>query len=323
MERIAVMTSGGDAPGMNAAIRSVVRAARYHGLEVFGIHHGYQGMLDDEIEPLDARGVGGIIHQGGTILQTARCQAFFEPEARAKAAANLKKRGIEAFVAIGGDGTYRGAEALHREHGVRCIGLPGTIDNDIGGTEYTIGFDTAMNTAMEAIDRLRDTAASHDRIFFVEVMGRHSGFIAMTSGLAGGAEVILVPEEPTDLPELIEHMRECRRKGKRSMIVVVAEGDDAGDAHRIAAQVSQASEFADTRTTVIGHLQRGGRPTAFDRVLATRMGLRAVEALLDGETGKMVGIIKEALVLRPLSDSWEQRAPFDPKLLELMRVMAT
>ncbi len=323
MKRIGVMTSGGDAPGMNAAVRSVVRAARYHDFEVFGIRHGYQGMLDDEIEPLDARMVGGIINEGGTVLRTARCKAFFEPEARAKAAENLKKRGIEAFVAIGGDGTYKGAEVLHREHGVHCIGLPGTIDNDIGGTEYTIGFDTAMNTAMEAIDRLRDTAASHDRIFFVEVMGRHSGFIAMTSGIAGGAEVILVPEEPTDIPELIEHMRECRRKGKRSMIVVVAEGDDAGDAHKIAQQVAETSEFKDTRTTVIGHLQRGGRPTAFDRVLATRMGLRAVEALLENETNKMVGIVKQELVLRPLSDSWEQRAPFDPKLLEVMRVMAT
>lgn len=322
MKHIGVLTSGGDSPGMNAAIRAVVRTAVYHGLEVFGIMHGYQGMIEGQISRLDARAVSGIINRGGTILRTARCQPFLEPEGRSKAARQLEKHGIAGLVVIGGDGSYRGAQKLHTEHGVRCIGLPGTIDNDIGGTEYTIGFDTALNIAVEAIDRLRDTAASHDRIFFVEVMGRHSGYIAMLSGIAGGAEEILVPEVPTDIPALIETMRQGRARGKSSAIVVVAEGDDAGDALMIAKKVAETSEFTDTRVTVIGHLQRGGSPTAFDRVLASRMGVRAVEALLEGEHGKMVGISNQHMVLRPLSEAWECRTQFDPGLLRVARVLS-
>lgn len=322
MKRIGVMTSGGDSPGMNAAIRAVVRTAIYHDIEVFGVRHGYQGMIDGEIEPMTARSVSGIIHRGGTILHTARCQAFMEAEGRARAAAQLKNHGIEGMVLIGGDGTYRGAEALHAEHGVRCIGMPGTIDNDIGGTEFTIGFDTAMNIAMEALDRLRDTAASHDRIFFVEVMGRHNGYIAMMSGLAGGAEEILVPEAAMTIEQLAESMRVGHARGKDSMIVVVAEGDELGCAFEVAKKVADISEFKDTRVAVIGHLQRGGSPTAFDRVLASRMGVRAVEALLEGETGKMVGIASQAMVLRPFSDARTVPNRFDQRLLEVARILS-
>ncbi len=323
MKRIAVLTSGGDAPGMNAAIRAVVRAAIYNDLEIFGIKRGYQGMIDGDIIPLNARSVSGIINRGGTILHSARCKDFYEAEGRILAAEQLQKYSIEGIIVIGGDGSYHGAQALHSEHGIRCIGLPGTIDNDIGGTEYTIGFDTALNIAVEAIDRVRDTAFSHDRIFFVEVMGRHSGYIAMLSGIAGGSEEILTPEEPTDIDTLIHRLRKGQSSGKTSSIIVVAEGDDAGNAFTIAQKVADTSEFKDTRVTVIGHLQRGGTPTAFDRVLASRMGVRAVEALLEGETGKMVGVDHQNMVLRPLSEAWECRTQFDPRLLRIAHILST
>ena len=323
MKRIGVLTSGGDSPGMNPAVRAVVRTGTYHGVEVFGIRHGYQGLIDGNLNPLGPRDVGGIIKRGGTILGSARCKAFYEPEGRVRAAETLKAHGIEGLIVIGGDGSYKGAEKLHEEHGVRCIGLPGTIDNDIGGTDYTIGYDTALNTAMEAIDRIRDTAESHDRIFFVEVMGRHSGYLAMMSGLAGGAEEILVPESPTDITQLVQHLRDIRAKGKMSAIVVVAEGDDAGTAIDVARMVEQQSEFSDNRVVVIGHLQRGGPPTAFDRILATRLAVRAVEALLEGVTGKMVGINANNVALRPLSESWACRTQFDPNYIRLAHVLST
>jgi len=323
MKRIAVMTSGGDSPGMNAAVRAVVRTASYHGLEVFAVDRGYQGLIDDCIRPMGPRDVGGIINRGGTILHSARCKEFYEPEGRAKSAENLKRHGVEGLVVIGGDGTYRGAVRLHEEHGIRCIGLPGTIDNDIGGTDFTIGYDTALNIAVEAIDRIRDTAESHDRLFFVEVMGRHSGYLAMMSGIAGGAEEILVPENPTDIPLLVDHLRENREKGKMSAIVVVAEGDDAGNAIDVARKVGEISEFEGSRVVVIGHLQRGGTPTAFDRILASRLGLRAVEALTEGENGKMVGISGNNVVLRPLAEAWECRTRFDPGLLRVAHILAT
>ncbi len=323
MKRIGVLTSGGDSPGMNAAVRAVVRTAVYHGLEVFGIERGYQGLLDNKLRPLGPRSVSGIINEGGTILHTARCLAFYEPEGRAKAAETLNAHGIDGLAIIGGDGSYRGALALHAEHGIRCIGLPGTIDNDIGGTDYTIGYDTALNTAMEAIDRIRDTAQSHDRLFFVEVMGRHSGYLAMMSGIAGGAEDILVPETPTNVNGLTEHLRNGAKAGKVSAIVVVAEGDEAGNAFEIAKKVAETSEFKDSRVSVIGHLQRGGRPTAFDRVLASRLGVHAVEALLEDQTGQMVGVSANNVVLRPLEEAWECRTQFDPKILRVAHILAT
>jgi 6-phosphofructokinase 1 len=323
MKRIGVLTSGGDAPGMNAAVRAVVRAAEHFGIETAGILRGYQGLVDGEFQLLGPRSVSGIINQGGTILYTARCDEFLAPEGRAKAAAQLAKQGIDGLIVIGGDGTYRGAEKLGNEHGVRCIGLPGTIDNDIGGTDYTIGYDTALNTAMDAIDRIRDTAQSHERLFYIELMGRSSGYIAMTAGIAGGAEQILVPESPTDFDRVVEDLRAGKRKGKRSAIVVVAEGDEAGKAIDAAKAVAARSEFKDYRVTVIGHLQRGGRPSAFDRLLAGRMGLRAVEALIEGESGKMVGVNADCLVLRPFTDTWNCRAEFDPDYLRIARILAT
>jgi 6-phosphofructokinase 1 len=323
VDKIAVLTSGGDSPGMNAAIRSVVRACAYHGVDVFGVKRGYQGLIDNVIMPMGARSVSGIIKRGGTMLHSARCKAFFEKEYRARAAKNLRDRGIGGLVVIGGDGSYRGALELSQEHGIRCIGLPGTIDNDIGGTDYTIGYDTALNVALDAIDRIRDTAESHDRVFFVEVMGRHSGYIAMMSGIAGGAEQILVPETPTNVDELADVIRADRAKGKMSGIVVVAEGDDAGNAFEIAKQVQERSDLESYRVVVIGHLQRGGSPTAFDRILASRLGVRAVEALFEGQTGKMAGVSAGDVVLNPLSDAWERRTQFDPALLRVARILAT
>ena len=323
MKRIGVLTSGGDSPGMNAAVRAVVRTAIYHGLEVFGIERGYAGLIDGCIEPMGPRSVSGIINRGGTILRSARCKPFYEKKGRAQAAKQLKKYEIEGLAVIGGDGSYQGAQLLHAEHGIRCIGIPGTIDNDIGGTDFTIGYDTALNIAMEAIDRIRDTAASHDRIFFVEVMGRHSGYLAMMSGIAGGAEDILVPETPTDINKLIDDLRKAKEKGKTSSIVVVAEGDDAGKAIDVMKKVQETEEFPNVRAAVIGHLQRGGSPTAFDRILASRLGLKAVEALIDGETGKMTGISGHRVVLRPLSEAWECRTQFDPSFLRVAHVLST
>ncbi len=322
MKRIGLLTSGGDSPGMNAAIRAVVRAATFNGLEVSGIERGYKGLIEGDIHPLGPRDVSGIINRGGTILHTARCKEFMEAEGRAKAAANLAKHGIEGLVVIGGDGSYQGAQKLHEEFGTRCIGLPGTIDNDIGGTDYTIGFDTAINTAMEAIDRIRDTANSHDRIFFIEVMGRRSGYVAMISGISGGAEDILLPEVETSVETLIERLRTGQKRGKKSSIIIVAEGCEYGGAMVLAKRVSDQSEYKDNRVTVIGHLQRGGSPTAMDRVLASRMGVRAVEALLAGEAGKMVGVSGQQLQLRPLSDAWEQRTRFDMELLRVAHVLS-
>ena len=323
MNCIGVLTSGGDSPGMNAAIRAVVRTGIANGAKIFGIERGYQGLIEGSIIPLELRSVSGIIGRGGTILRTARCKEFFEPEGRVKAAGQLKKRGIEGLVVIGGDGSYQGAEKLHAEHGIRCIGMPGTIDNDIGGTDFTIGYDTALNTAVEAIDRIRDTAASHGRIFFVEVMGRNSGYLAMMAGIAGGAEEILVPETPTDINELVQTIRDGLARGKTSSIVVVAEGDDAGKAIDIAKKFADVSEFKDYRVAVIGHLQRGGAPSAFDRILACRLGVLAVEALLDGQTGMMTGLVGNKVELRPLSEAWESRTRFDPTLLRVAHVLAT
>ena len=274
------------------------------------------------IVPMGPRDVGGIINRGGTILRTARCKEFFEPAGRKTGAEQLTKRGSEGLVVIGGDGSYRGAQALEREHGIKCIGMPGTIDNDIGGTDFTIGFDTALNTALDAIDRLRDTAESHDRLFYVEVMGRRNGFIAMFSAIAGGAEYVLVPETPTRVDDLVDSLNNANARGKRSSVIVVAEGDEAGDAAAIAKQVAERSVFKEYRVTVIGHLQRGGSPTAFDRILAARLGMRAVQALIEGKTGLMTGVDGRDVVLRPFSDAWERPSRFDPAYAELMQVLA-
>ncbi len=322
MKRIGVLTSGGDCPGMNAAIRAVVRTGVAGGFEVFGVRRGYQGMIDGDIVPMDARSVSGIINRGGTILHTARCMAFMEPDGRARAAEQLARHGIEGLVVIGGDGSYRGADKLHAEHGLRCVGLPGTIDNDIGGTQYTIGFDTALNIAMEAVDRIRDTADSHDRLFFIEVMGRRCGFIAVMASIAGGAEEVLVPEEDCDITTIAMRLQLARSRGKTSMIVIIAEGDELGNAFTVAQKVADITEFKDSRVSVVGHMQRGGSPTAFDRILASRMGVHAVEALMEGATGMMVGIENQNMVLNPLCTAWERKSTFSPDLLRVSRLLA-
>jgi 6-phosphofructokinase 1 len=321
MKRIGVFTSGGDAPGMNACIRAVVRTAASHGCAVVGVRHGFQGALDAEFVDLGPRSVSNIIQRGGTIIQTARCMGFFKKEGRAKAAANLKKRGIEGLIAIGGDGSFHGAQLLHEEHGIPTIGAPGTIDNDLFGTDYTIGYDTAVNIAVDAIDRIRDTAASHDRIFFVEVMGRHCGCIALDAGIAGGAEGILIPEVAGEEDELIETLRTGRERGKTSSIVVVSEGDEAGGAFKVAERVKKALGLP-YRVTVLGHIQRGGTPTVRDRVLATRLGAAAVDALLEGRDGEMAGELGGEVVFTPFKETWEKKKKIDPALLELARILA-
>lgn len=321
MKRIGVFTSGGDAPGMNAAIRAVVRQAYALGLEVIGIRRGYAGMILGEMVPLGVRDVANILQRGGTVLLTARSQEFLTEEGRAKAAEKLKAAGIEGLVAIGGDGTFRGAMRLSEEHRIPVVGVPGTIDNDLYGTDYTIGFDTAVNTALEAIDRIRDTAASHERVFFIEVMGRSSGFIALDVGLAGGAEVIAVPEEPLDPKTIAEGLMESLRRGKTSSIVVVAEGAYPGGAAGLLAAI-QEHVRVEARVTVLGHIQRGGSPTAKDRILASRLGAAAVEALAGGTSGVMVGEVEGEVELTPLKEAVERKKDINRSLLALSRILA-
>ncbi len=306
---------------MNATIRAAVRTAHVNGLTVYGIERGYQGLIDGRVKPMGPRDVSGVINKGGTILRTARCEAFRESEGRRQAVQTLAHHGIEGLIVIGGDGSYRGAHDLHTEHGIPCIGVPGTIDNDIGGTEYTIGYDTALNTALDAIDKIRDTADSHDRLFFIEVMGRNSGYLAMMCGVAGGAEAVLVPEYPPDYDALIASLRNGAALGKRSAIVVVAEG--AGTAMEAARIVSERSAFTDSRVVVIGHLQRGGVPTAFDRILASRLGYAAVNALLEGEADKMTAWEGKEVLLRPLSTAWEHKTRFHESMGCLAQTLAS
>lgn len=321
MKRIGVFTSGGDAPGMNAAIRAVVRQAYALGVEVIGIRRGYAGMILGEMLPLGVRDVANILQRGGTILLTARSQEFMTEEGRAKAAEKLRAAGIEGLVAIGGDGTFRGAMRLLEEHRIPVVGVPGTIDNDLYGTDYTIGFDTAVNTALEAIDRIRDTAASHERVFFIEVMGRHAGFIALEVGLAGGAEVIALPEEPLDPKAVAETLAASQARGKTSSIVVVAEGAYPEGASGLLKAI-QGYMALEARVTVLGHIQRGGSPTAKDRVLASRLGAAAVEALTGGASGVMVGEVEGEVEITPLKEAVERRKDIRRDLLALSRVLA-
>ncbi|HEY8512718.1 MAG TPA: 6-phosphofructokinase [Cyclobacteriaceae bacterium] len=288
--KIGVFTSGGDAPGMNAAIRAVVRSAIYYKKEVYGIMRGYEGMIDGDIVRLGARSVSNIIQRGGTILKTARCQEFRTEEGRKKAFESLQKFGIDALVAIGGNGTFTGLHKFYEEHGIPSICIPGTIDNDLPGTDFSIGYDTATNTAVEAIDKIRDTALSHNRVFFIEVMGRHSGYIAVNSGLAGGAVAIILPEETTTFDELFAALEAGEKTNKKSNLVVIAEGSKIGGAYELARKVAERSSYFDIKVTILGHLQRGGSPTYFDRVLASKMGVAAVEGLLKGKRDAMVGI---------------------------------
>jgi 6-phosphofructokinase 1 len=316
--RIGVLTGGGDAPGMNAAIRAVVRKAVFEGLSVVGVQRGYAGLIEGDFRPLDPRSVADIIHRGGTILQTARSEEFRTPEGFAAACSRLREAGIDGLVAIGGGGTFRGALALAGA-GFAVVGVPGSIDNDIPGTEYSIGFDTAVDTALDAIERLRDTAFAHSRVFLVEVMGRDTGFIALAAALAGGAEFVLVPEIAFDLGALCEGIKTSYARGKRHSIVVVAEG--AASAMELGQKVREATGL-DTRVTVLGHVQRGGRPTGFDRTLASHMGAAAVDHLLQGPTGQMMAWRCGRVAPVPLAEVVAQRKEIDRTLYDLARILA-
>jgi 6-phosphofructokinase 1 len=322
IERIGVLTSGGDSPGMNAAIRAIVRTAIFEGWDVFGIYKGYEGLIDDLIEPLYSHSVSNIIHRGGTILKTARSKRFMNYEGRLAAYNNLQKHGIDALVAIGGNGTFTGAAEFIGEFEFPIIGLPGTIDNDLYGTDYTIGFDTAVNTVIQAADKIRDTAASHDRLFFIQVMGRDSGYIALWSGISCGAEFILVPETKTYMDNLTRLIKHDLRKNKTSGIVVVAEGEEAGDAETIAAKVKEALPEIDTRVTILGHVQRGGSPTAQDRMLSSILGYASVKALKEGKSGVMAGLINKRIVFTPFEEAIKNKKGMILDLLEMSRVLA-
>ncbi|MCK9554686.1 6-phosphofructokinase [bacterium] len=322
IRKIAVLTSGGDSPGMNPAIRAVVRTAMYNKIEVLGIKNGYDGLINDWTVPLTSRSVGGIINRGGTILFSARSEKFKTPEGRQQAFKTLKNHNVSGLVAIGGDGTYRGAHEFHKETGFSVIGVPGTIDNDIAGTDYTIGFYTAIDTAMQAIDKIRDTAISHNRLFLVEVMGRHAGFIAVASAIAGGAEDVLIPETKTDIKDLCKRLNEGRKRGKISSIIVVAEGDEEGNAMEIAKKIEKDEEY-ETRVSVIGYQQRGGSPSALDRILATRLGSSAVEELLKGTQSAMVGIHQNKVVTHPLEMAWKEKKPINEDIIKLVEIMSS
>ncbi|MDB9726091.1 6-phosphofructokinase [Flavobacteriaceae bacterium] len=324
IKKIGVFTSGGDSPGMNAAIRSVVRTCAYMKIECIGIYRGYEGMIEGDFKPMDARSVNNIINKGGTILKSARSLEFRTPEGRAKAYANLKKEGIDAFVVIGGDGSFTGAMIFNQEYNFPVIGIPGTIDNDIYGTTYTVGFDTALNTVVEVIDKIRDTASSHNRLFFVEVMGRDVGHIALNAGVGAGAEEILIPEENLGFDRLLESLKRSKQSGKSSSIVVVAEGDKTGkNVFELKEYVEEHIPIYDVRVSVLGHMQRGGSPSCFDRVLASRMGVKAVEALLEGKSSLMVGIQDNKLTLTPLIKAIKGHTKIDKELIRVSDIMST
>ena len=322
IKRLAVFTSGGDAPGMNAAIRAVVRTATYNNLHIYGIQRGYEGMINGLVKRLETNDVGNIIHRGGTILKTARSKAFHTKEGRQSAYETLQAHNIDACVAIGGNGTLTGAKIFGEEFGVPIIGVPGTIDNDLYGTDFTIGFDTAVNTAVEAVDRIRDTADSHNRLFFVEVMGRHSGFIALTTGIGSGAGSVLIPETDTSIEDLISNLKKGAKRKKLFSLVIVAEGNKYGGAIEIAKKVSAKFDYYDTKVTIIGHLQRGGSPTAADRVLASQLGFAAVEALLNGKAAMMAGIANNDITLTSFDDAINKQKPINKNTLRLAEILA-
>jgi|TARA_B110000116_G_scaffold244866_1_gene235588 6-phosphofructokinase 1 len=323
IKRIGVLTSGGDAPGMNAAVRAVVRASSYFSVECVAIYKGYQGLIDDETKLMNARSVNNIINKGGTILKSARCLEFRTPEGRKKAYETIKKHTIDALIVIGGDGSFTGAMIFHSEFNFPVIGIPGTIDNDIHGTTHTIGFDTALNTVIDAIDKIRDTAISHNRLFFVEVMGRDAGHIALNTGIGAGAEEILIPEEDMGLDRLLESLKRSEKTGKSSSIVVIAEGDKTGkNVFEIAEYVEKNLPYYEVRVSVLGHMQRGGRPSCFDRVLASRMGVHAVESLLKGVSNVMVGIDNSQMILTPLESSIKGKTKINKNLIRVSEILS-
>ena len=322
MKRIAIITSGGDAPGMNACVRAVVRTALRNNLEVVGIVRAYAGMISGDFIPMDFQSVSNIIQRGGTILKSARCDEFRTVEGRAKAAENLKKHNIDGVVAIGKDGTFIGAQIFYQEHGIPFIGCPGTIDNDLFGTDNTIGYDTALNTVVQTVDKIRDTADAHDRLFFVEVMGSDAGFIALRSGIAVGAETILIPEKETFVDNLIERLKQSRAHKKTSSIIIVAEGDDGGGAYEIAEKVKEKYKQFETKVTVLGHVQRGGSPSAADRVLASMLGKAAVEALLEGRKNEMVGVINRKIAFTSFEKAIKHHQKINKNLLHLAELLS-
>jgi 6-phosphofructokinase 1 len=323
-KKIAVMTSGGDAPGMNAAIRSVVRTCAFHKIDCVGIYRGYEGLIEGDFKLLSARSVNNIINRGGTILKSARSDAFRTAEGRQNAYAKIKKKGIDALILIGGDGTFTGGMLFNKEFNFPIIGIPGTIDNDIYGTNFTLGYDTALNTVVECIDKIRDTASSHKRLFFVEVMGRDAGHIALNAGVGAGAEEILIPEENLGLDRLLESLKRSKKSGKSSSIVVVAEGDKIGkNVFELRDYVEEHLSEYEVRVSVLGHMQRGGSPSCFDRVLASRMGVKAVESLLDGETNCMVGLINNKMELTPIEMAVKGHSEINKELLRVSDIMST
>jgi len=323
IKKIGVLTSGGDAPGMNACIRAVVRTGLYNKLKVYGIRSGYNGLIKGDIVPMNRSSVSQILHRGGTILKSARSMEFMTKEGRQKAYDNIKKRSIDAIVVIGGNGTFTGADVFMNEFDIPIMGAPGTIDNDLYGTDMTIGFDTALNTVTEAIDKIRDTADSHDRLFFIEVMGRDAGFIALRSGIACGAAEILIPETVTYIDDLIETLESQLNKNVHSGIIIVAEGDDAGGAFEVAAKVKEKYEHYDTRVTVLGHIQRGGSPTSYDRILASTLGYEAVNALISGRKGEMVGMINKDIVYIPFEKAIKQHKIVRGEMLRMAKILTS
>jgi 6-phosphofructokinase 1 len=321
INRIAVFTSGGDAPGMNAAIRAVVRTAIYHDIAVYGIERGYDGMIKGDIKRLESRHVGNIIHRGGTMLRTARSEDFKTPEGRKKAYDHLQAHEIDACVAIGGNGTFTGAKIFNQEFDIPFIGIPGTIDNDLYGTDFSIGFDTAINTAMEAADKIRDTADSHDRLFFIEVMGRASGYIGLFTGIGAGAGGILIPEDDMNVEQLVDKLKKGVKRKKLFSLVVISEGNIHGGAYEIAEKVKKYYDFFDTKVTVIGHLQRGGSPTCADRVLASRLGYGAVMALMNGETNKMVGVLNNEIAFTSFDEAINKSKTFAKDLFQVASIL--
>ena len=322
ISKIGVFTSGGDAPGMNAAIRAVVRACTYYKKSCVGIMRGYEGMIEGDFMKLDARSVGNIIQRGGTILKSARSKEFRTAEGRAKAYDHIKKQGIDALIAIGGDGTFTGLNKFYQEYNIPSICIPGTIDNDLAGTDYSIGYDTATNTAVEAIDRIRDTALSHNPLFFIEVIGRHSGYIAMNSGIAGGAAAIICPEESMSFDELYALLGEGVKTNKKSNLIVVAEGSKIGGAHALAQQVAERTDYFDIKVTVLGHLQRGGTPTYFDTVLASQMGVGAVEGLFNNEYDTMVGVRNRKIVYNKFNDVVGKHHDIDDESFRIAKILS-
>ncbi len=323
LEKIGVLTSGGDAPGMNAAIRAVVRSCVYYGITPYGIYHGYEGLINDEIEKMDAGSVKHIIHQGGTILKTARSENFKTEKGREKAWQNIRKRGLDGMVVIGGDGTFTGAMIFGEEHDFPIVGIPGTIDNDIFGTDFTVGFDTAVNTVIEAVDKIRDTATSHNRLFFIEVMGRDAGFIAVYSGIGAGSEEILIPEVDRGIEKLFESLERTSQRKKSSRLVIVAEGGRNGSVYDLEEQVREHfGNRYETKVTILGHVQRGGRPSSTDRVLASRLGVTAVEALQQGHCNEMVGVQNREVHFTDFKKATQKNPKMDKELLRIADIIS-